>query len=415
MTTDLHRSGHAVVAGAGVAGCLASIVLADHFERVSVLERARSQPHAATDHGPPSCRAGVPQGRCLHLLMAPGAKIFDGIIPEWRPELEALGAVPFDASRDVALYGAAGPRLPSPAGDVLYGCSRALLETMLRRSIHRRPNIHLWEGSELKDLLFCDQTQRVTGVGVAKRHGGPEETMTADLVLDASGAASMLPQWLAAQHCVRGSAVAESVVDGPTSYVSRWYQLPDAYQPAWSCCSISPSPRTLGRSALLLRAEHNCWGLVLLAPADQPLPTDDQALLAFVVSLGDNHLLRTLQVAKAVSPIHHYGSFTSRWKHYEQCRAWPAGLLALGDAVCCLDPYFGLGMSLAADSVWTLRTALRQAHRPSEGAIQGQIASRIQPVWDRSVAGRPCRSESPQTIPSPSISAFADWAMGRVA
>jgi hypothetical protein len=54
--------------------------------------------------------------------------------------------------------------------------------------------------------------------------------------------------------------------------------------------------------------------------------------------------------------------------HYERMQAWPAGLVAIGDSVCALDPYFGLGMTAAARGAVLLATYL---DRQRGGTISG--------------------------------------------
>jgi hypothetical protein len=44
--------------------------------------------------------------------------------------------------------------------------------------------------------------------------------------------------------------------------------------------------------------------------------------------------------------------------HYHRLPAWPEGLVALGDSVFTLDPYFGLGMTAVARGVALLRKYL---------------------------------------------------------
>ena len=65
---------HAVVLGAGMAGLLATRVLADAYERVTVVERDRL-PETAEN------RKGVPQGRHAHLLVPQGTHILDELVP----------------------------------------------------------------------------------------------------------------------------------------------------------------------------------------------------------------------------------------------------------------------------------------------------------------------------------------------
>ncbi|MFM7169302.1 MAG: FAD-dependent oxidoreductase [Cyanobium sp.] len=402
-------SGHAVILGGGVAGLLAARVLADQFDHVTVLERASLPCHAG--QGAPRPRPGVPQGRCLHLLMAPGARMFDRLLPGWRQELVGMGAIPFDAVRDVLL-----PPLPFrapalPSGDLLYGCSRGLLEAMLRNLVLRRGAITLRDGCEVRGLVADDQGRQVKGVVVAHVRGKRLERVPADLVVDAGGASSFLPRWLAASGPIGAGHLPVTLVRGRMTYLARWYALSASLQPPWCCLSIAPSAATGGRAAMLLRVEHGHWGLVLLAPSDHPLPTDDSGLLMFSHGLADGgRLTAMLCQARPASPVHHFGASGSHWRHYEMWRPWPAGLVALGDSVCALDPYYGLGMSLAADAACTLQTSLPDRRQAGwEGSFQRRLASQVGRIWARVIEGRDCHR-----LPKgdePSITAFATWAM----
>ena len=76
----------AVVIGAGMGGLTAARVLADHFERVLVLERD-ALPADALD------RHGVPQGRHVHALLAGGQRALSELFPGFHEGLERAGAV----------------------------------------------------------------------------------------------------------------------------------------------------------------------------------------------------------------------------------------------------------------------------------------------------------------------------------
>ena len=131
-------------------------------------------------------------------------------------------------------------------------------------------------------------------------------------------------------------------------YVSRWFHLEPEDAPEWRCLSIAAGQRGLHRSAMMLRAEGDRWGVVLVAPTGEPLPSDDTAFLDFTAGLADGELRDALVPRNRCPPIHHYGPTSNRIMHYDRLRTWPAGLVALGDAVCALDPYFGLGMTATA-------------------------------------------------------------------
>ena len=78
------RRGHAVVVGGSLAGMLAARVLADHFDRVTLLERDRFPETPAT-------RTGLPQGRHAHGLLERGRQTLERLLPGLTGELVRTG------------------------------------------------------------------------------------------------------------------------------------------------------------------------------------------------------------------------------------------------------------------------------------------------------------------------------------
>jgi hypothetical protein len=139
---------------------------------------------------------------------------------------------------------------------------------------------------------------------------------------------------------------------------------------------------------MMLRAEEDRWGVVLLAPTGEPLPSDDAAFREFVAGLGEGELRAALARARPVSPILRYGATSNRMVHYEQLTAWPSGLVAIGDSVCTLDPYFGLGMTATARGAVLLRTYLDEGGgEASMPDFQKELASLNAQPW-RLATGR---------------------------
>ena len=376
-------NGHAVVIGGGIGGLLAAHALADRFERVTLLERFR-YPTRERASAPPY-RRGVPQSRCLHLLMAAGVAAFDELIPGWTEELVAAGAIPFDASADAVMRYPGGWLPRSNSGITSYACSRALLEDVLRHRFAGGGSVEVSEDQRAVGLLRDRRGHRVTGVRVAKRPHATTTAIAADLVVDATGRSSTLPEWL---HRLPGGSrwpVEESVVETGMQYVSRWFHLAPENAPDWTCLSVAPVDGTPSRWAMMLRAENECWGVVLLAPASEPLPSNDESFLVFASSLGDGQLRETLKRARPLSPICRYGSAPNRLRHYERRATWPAGLVALGDSVCALDPYHGLGMTAAARGAVLLRNCLSghrwEATAHPEFHFQQELAILNQQPW----------------------------------
>lgn len=79
----------AVVIGSSVTGLAAARVLADHFERVTIIERD-------TLPDIPDFRRGVPQARHAHLLLPQGQSILEQHFPGLTADLAAKGATLID-------------------------------------------------------------------------------------------------------------------------------------------------------------------------------------------------------------------------------------------------------------------------------------------------------------------------------
>jgi 2-polyprenyl-6-methoxyphenol hydroxylase-like FAD-dependent oxidoreductase len=352
---------HAIIIGGGIAGLLAGHAAARSFDRVTILERFSLPTPSGARY--PVARRGVPQSRCIHLLMAAGAAAFDRLAPGWQDELAAHGATPFDPCADVVIR-VAGGRLPRAHSNMhAYAASRALFEQALRRRLPA--TVRLQENCKVLRLLADTGGERVGGVTVLDRRAGGRAALDADLVVDASGEGSTLTHWLAALPAYRGTPIEKSVVASGARYVSRWFELDPADAPDWRCLSIAPGGTAAFRSAMILRAEDNRWGVVLLARGNDAPPIDDDSFADFIASLGDRELTATFTRARPLSPILRYGSTANRQLHFERLTGWPQGLVAIGDAVCTLDPCHGLGMTLAACAAVLLRAALEQVQRRS--------------------------------------------------
>lgn len=379
-----------------MAGLLAAHAIARRFDRVTILERFCHSDESSSFGS--AGRRGVPQSRCIHLLMAAGAAAFDELVPGWMEELLAHGAGPFDACADAVIQLPAG-RLPrTRSGITAYSCSRALFEQALRRRLPA--SVNLLEEQKVTGLVINAQGEGVVGVHIADRRTADQTTLLADLIVDASGEGSVVCGWLAFLANQQRFDIETSLVKSGRHYVSRWFEMDPAHAPDWRCFSIAPSVDTAHRSAMILQAEENRWGVVLLAPVGDPLPDDDASFTNFLAHLGGRELQQAFGRAKPVSPIFSYGSTSNRMAHFELAAGWPQGLVVIGDAACTLDPNFGLGMTLAARGALQLRRSLDLESGASLSAIrfQKQLAKLNAEPWrlatGRELDGRPVAGEA---------------------
>jgi len=326
------------VVGGGIGGLLAGLVLRRRFSRVTIVERDR---WPAT----PAPRRGAPQGRCLHVLSAEGLRVIEALVPGVAAELQQAGAEPFDLGTAGALRLPTGwlPRVS--AGIELLACSRALLEHVLLRRARMVPGVTLVERRAVRGLQRTGGRvigARVDGVGVAIEE--------AELTVVAAGASSAFGRWWGELGL---PPLDESVVEARHHYVSRWFEIPAGFDGGWKLLSITPAPGVPWGGAIFA-AEGGRWGMVLLVPRSEPVPQGDAELLQACTRLVDRRMYDVLAGARPLSPIVRHEHVDGRRTWLERVDAWPEGLVVVGDAVCALDPYFGLGMTACARGVAAL-------------------------------------------------------------
>src|SRR5208282_3810580 len=59
--------------------------------------------------------------------------------------------------------------------------------------------------------------------------------------------------------------------------------------------------------------------------------------------------------AERLGDVVRFGFSASVWRHFERLEAFPRGLLPFGDVICCFNPVYGQGMSVAAQEALLLR------------------------------------------------------------
>jgi 2-polyprenyl-6-methoxyphenol hydroxylase-like FAD-dependent oxidoreductase len=314
--------------------------------------------------------------------MAEGLRTFERIVPGFGAAFVTEGAVPFDVGSGAALRLAGGWLPREPTGIVVYGGSRGLLEHVLRQRAAGEPRLRVRSGLRARGLSTNAAGDRVTGVRVTEGDALVEEP--ADLTVVAAGRRSELPGWLAALGLPPAE---ETRVRSHHWYVSRWFEIPAGFDSGWSLMSINPAPG-VPRGGAVLEAEGGRWGVVLVLPRSEPVPTTDRDFLGVCASLADDRLHRALVGARPLTPILRHPHAGSRWRHLERIAGWPDGLVALGDAVCLLDPFFGLGMTACARGAEALADV--QWHEPGAAArYQRTLAELVRAPWRLAIGDRP--------------------------
>lgn len=331
---------HAVVIGGGIAGLAAAQALSRRVERVTIIER---------DDLPdrPGNRTGVPQSRHVHAFQSGGLAALERLVPGCAAELRAAGATPVRIPADVLWLSPAGwmPRVPGQDRHVVLSASRDLLEWTVRRRVLESPQVLVRSGLEVCGLVV--RSGRVEGVQVRSRRlgaAGPVVAIAADLVVDAGGRRSPAPEWLR----VAGIAPpTETVIDSNVAYASRVFRRTPGDTPGWKAALVQARPPDSPRAGVLFPIERNGWLLTLTCAGGDAPPTDEDGFLEFAHSLRAPDLGHLAARAQPVGPIAGFRRTANRRRHYERLARPVEGFLAVGDALCAVNPVYAQGMSMA--------------------------------------------------------------------
>lgn len=354
--------GHAVVVGGSMAGLFNARVLADRFERVTLIERDRF-PEG------PEFRKGVPQSRHVHVFMAGGRQIAGRLFPGIQEDLISSGAQPVDMGKDGKWLTPAGlaPRFRS--GVLLFTSTRNLLEWVVRQRVASLPNVRFLERADVASLLPATDDMRVAGVKLRSRDvrngAGSEESLPADLVVDASGRNSNSSRWL---KTLGYSPLEETLINGHPGYATRLFELPEDTGRDWKVMFVQAAPPEHNRGGIMFAVENGRWMCSLIGMGGEYPPTDEEGFIEFARSLRNPMLYDAIKDAKPASPIHGYREVENKWRHYEKLTRQPDNFLVTGDAACAFNPVYGQGMTTAALGAQTLKECL---HESRDGDFTG--------------------------------------------
>ncbi|HET9530109.1 MAG TPA: 2-polyprenyl-6-methoxyphenol hydroxylase-like oxidoreductase, partial [Blastocatellia bacterium] len=363
--------GHAVVIGGSLAGLLAARVLADHFDRVTVIER---------DQLPlePASRKGVPQARHLHVLLARGRLILEEMFPGIMQELAEASAPMADMAADVKWLTPAGWGVRFKSNIGILPTSRDLLEFRVRRRVSAIPGIYFIDECDVTGLTSNAARDRITGLRLNLRtrpHWDTERfnNLQADLVVDAGGRGSKTPKWL---EELGYAPPEETVINAFLGYASRIYRQPESRRD-WQGLYVQAAPPAHTRGGVLFPIEGNRWLLTIVGLGRDYPPTDEAGFLEFARSMRTPIIYDAIKDAEPLSDIYTYRATENRVRHYEHLTRRPEGLIVMGDAACAFNPVYGQGMTTAALGAETLRECIEHQRARHAGDLTG-IEARFQ-------------------------------------
>ncbi len=345
------------IVGAGVAGLGSAIALAHDGHDVVLLERDATPLPETPDEAFEWKRRGAPQVRHSHAFLARMRNLLRDRLPDVRDDLLKAGATEV-AWGDMVLP-TVEDRSPKPGDEelVMLCCRRTTFEWVLRQAALRTDRVELRDGVTVTGLQATNGS--VTGVHT---NGGD---ITADVVLDATGRPSRLPELL------REIGVRLKEKTSPTGivYLSRFYRLRDA----------APNQQAFNGADLgylkyaIFRGDNSTFSITLAyATDDEEMKTLRQPGLFDAATNAIPAIKEWVspECSDPISGVLYMGGLINRVRHFVvDGEPIVLGLHAVGDASVCTNPLYGRGCSLGMLHGVLFADAARETTDPRDLAV----------------------------------------------
>jgi 2-polyprenyl-6-methoxyphenol hydroxylase-like FAD-dependent oxidoreductase len=343
----------AIVVGAGMGGLPTARALADYFEHVVVLERD-TLPFDA------SHRMGIPQGRHTHALLAGGQRALGDLFPGFEQDLTNAGAVPVENGLDLRFERPGQDPLPArDLGLVVCAMSRPLIELTLRQRVEQHANITIREHCRVRDLVASPNGATILAIRFENSEGR-SETLSADLVVEASGRGNLTLGFLESRLRPEETSIGVDI-----TYATAVFAIPDDRPTDWTGVATFDAPARGGLAGVLLPLERNRWIVTLVGHHGEKPPVDRDGFIAYAQQLRTPTIYDAIKKAEQLGEVVRFGFPASFRRHFDRLEEFPRGLIPFGDSICRFNPVYGQGMSVAAQEARLLHELLgRHAAEP---------------------------------------------------
>lgn len=364
---------HAAVIGGGIGGLLAARVLSERFDRVTVVERD-GLPDA------PIARRCVPQARHAHALTARGRTAIEELFPGFTHDLVGFGAPTGDLQSDFRWVFDGHRWAKGTSGVHLLLASQPLVEWHLRNLVCALPNVEIIGHCVATGIITDPRRHAVTGLALSGRSNRTaDDSLDADLIVDASGRSSQSQGWLEPLGYPRPE---EEKLSIHLAYATRRYRREPSQIDGDLGIGVGSLP-TLPRGGLALAQENDSWIITLAGYGDDEPPLDAEGFAAFAASCPAPDLGELISEAESIDDGVRYRVPTTVRRHFDAAQL-PSGYVPFGDTICSFNPVYGQGMSVAALESLILRDCLVTDHRQATDRFLRAIRPILDQAWETS-------------------------------
>jgi len=347
--------GKIIIAGGGMCGMAAAMMLADDGHDVTVLERDPAPPPPDPDSAFDRWeRRSVAQFELAHVLLARGTHIMRTQLPSAYSLLSSNGGFQLNLVEFLLGMQPGAAAEPNDAlHDQLTG-RRSTLEWALATAAGDHPGVTVRRGDAIAGLTTG--TEVIPGVPhVAGLRLQTGEEVSGDIVIDATGRRSSTPDWLAEIGAVSPVDHAE---DSGFAYYCRYFRSADGSTPLMMGPLLAPYGTF---TVLTLPADNGTWSVTLYGLSD------DKPLRRFRDADVHERVVRACPLqahwldGEPISDMTSMTGVVDRHRRFVvDGKPCATGLLSVGDASSCTNPSLGRGITLGFIHVELLRREIAQ-------------------------------------------------------
>jgi flavin-dependent dehydrogenase len=351
-----------VVIGGGIAGLSSAMLLARDGHHVTLLERDPAPPPEPTEAWAEWERRGVNQFRLPHYFLARFREVAERELPDLLSALDAGGALRINPIDGAPAEITGGRRDGDDRFTQITG-RRPMVEATFARLAAEEPGVEIRRGVSVRGLVAADSANGdVPHVVAVVTEDGAH--IRADLVVDAGGRRSALPDWL---EGIGARRPLEAADDSGFVYYGRHFRSADGALPPMFGPPLQPYDSV---TWLTLPADNGTWSVTLTTSAKDGVMRRARDVDTWERIVRAYPLIAHWVDAEPITGVDVMAKIEDRVRHFAvDGEPVATGVAAVGDSWACTNPSVGRGASFALLHAVCLRDVLRAVGTEDAGAL----------------------------------------------